>query len=145
VILVSRFATTRLPPRGDVRVSGRANTTSWVYQSGPRADSGIPAAASRQLNSHTLSIRNLCIAVGRTLTPPAAAAAGAAPRWCPPRSWTARAPQRTPPPPVRSSAVCAVLRGGERASAERWGGERRLAAARGSNERTPSCVCWYAR
>jgi hypothetical protein len=45
---------TRLPPRGDVRVSWRAHTPSWVYTGdGSRADSGIPPAASRQLHSLT--------------------------------------------------------------------------------------------
>jgi hypothetical protein len=46
---------TRIPPRGDVRVSGRAHTPSWVYiRDGSRADSGIPPAASWQLHSLTV-------------------------------------------------------------------------------------------
>jgi hypothetical protein len=76
-----RSLQTRLPPRGDVRVSGRSNTPSWVYRKtalgptleyrqlphgrsthsltrpagytgdGSRADSGVPPAASRPLHS----------------------------------------------------------------------------------------------
>jgi hypothetical protein len=42
------------PPGGDVRVSGRANTPSWVYRR--RADSGTPPAALRQLAlTHSLT------------------------------------------------------------------------------------------
>jgi hypothetical protein len=56
---------TRLPPRGDVRVSGRANTPSWVYRRRAHGPT-LECHHSRQL--HSLSVSQFGLFLGALLS-----------------------------------------------------------------------------